>query len=66
MTHGELTELVLKMSWGPARASAFIDASIIARKYAEIDHGALPTDPREAVAQAAREIEAAIIAMVKT
>lgn len=61
---GELAELVLKMSWGPARASAFIDAANIARRYAEIAHGALPTDPAEAAKQAAREIEAAIMAMV--
>jgi hypothetical protein len=43
--------------------AALIRASMIADNYPAYDHGALPTDPREAAAQTAREIGAAIRAM---
>lgn len=38
-------------------------AALIADNYPAASHGSLPTDPREAAQQAAREISAAIRAM---
>ena len=55
---------VMSLCYGMVRAG-LIRAAMIADNYPAATHGALANDPREAAAQAAREIAAAIRAIPK-